>query len=268
MKMQIAAVIASLTLLGAASVQASVKAAAQVTAAKGPAQITLRLQKTTVKVKDSLWYKLELKNIGKQKILVDDRIFKDPYAIHVYSKSRYGLYLEIIDSSGELLKVKWGNYRLRYDWEGPEGVEYSYTPEEKKELSMLDAQWKKSGMTEQQQSIAWTEWANELYSRKNKEELRDPARQHWLNPGASTATFAWITPGEIIDYPGRSDDEESLRQGYAELWIYQFFKAGKYRIRAVYDHSLSEQFLEKHKISPDAARVKFKTPFIEFTVRP
>lgn len=266
MKMRIAAVIATLTLLGATPVSASVKPAALVKAAKGPVQITLRLQKTKVKVKDSLWYKLELKNIGKKKLQVHDRIFKDPYAIHVNSRSRYGLYLEVVDSKGKPLRVKWGNYRLRYDWEGPEGSDYTFTPEEKKEINTLEDEWKRSGMTAQQQSIAWTGWVNELYHKKNLEELVDPAKKHWLESGASTATFAWADRGDIVDYPGRAEDDESLRQGYTELWIYWHLDPGRYRIRAVYDHAPSKR--SKALQAPNPERIEFKTPFIDIEVLP
>ncbi len=246
---------------------ASVKEAARVKAAKGPVQITLRVQKTTLKAKDSLWYKIELKNIGKKKMLVYDRIFKDRNAIHVNSRMKRGIYLEVLDPAGKPLRVKWGNYRLRYDWEGPEGVDYLFTPEEKKEFMAQKDGWKKKGMTEQEQSIAWSGWINELYSKKNVEELSDPAKRFWLSPGASTGTFAWADMGPD-DYPGRTDDEDSLRQGYTELWIYKFHDPGKYRIRAIYDHALSAKYLKDRKLGPNDERILFETPFIEFEVLP
>lgn len=248
-------------------VLASEKATAQVKAAKGPVQITLRVQKTKLKANDSLWYKIELKNVGNNKLRVYDRIFKDRNAIHANSKMKYGLYLEVLDPKGKPLRVKMGHYRVRYDWEGPDGKDYPFTPEEKKELLAKKDGWKKKGMTEQEQSIAWTEWINELYSRKNSEEDLDPARQFWLSPGASTATFARADLGPD-DYPGRGDDEESLRQGYAELWIFKFHDPGKYRIRAIYDQSPSDGYLKERKLGPDDERIQFKTPFIEFEVRP
>lgn len=269
--MKSAVLIVTITLLGAVPVRASVKAEAQVKAAKGSVQITLRIQKTAIKAKDSLWYSLELKNIGKKRLSVDDRLFfKNPYAVHRNSKMRYNLYLEVVDSKGKPLRVKMGNYRLRYDWEGPEGEDYLFTPEEKKEYTALKDGWKKKGMTEQEQSIAWSGWINELYSRKNREEDLDPAKDFWLEPGASTTTVAWSDRGPD-DYPGRSDDDESLRQGYTELWIFRLPEAGKYRIRAVYDHTQSEstkKLFKKHGRTPSPSWVEFKTPFIPFEVLP
>lgn len=268
--MRIAAVLVTCALLGAARAQASERSESQVKAAKGPVQITLRLQKTKVKVERSLWYKLELKNIGKKKIQIYDRIFKDPNAMHANSKTRYGIYIEILDSRGKPLNVRPGNYQERFDWEGPEGQDYLYTAEEKKELRALQDEWKKRGMTEQQQSLAVSDWNRELIEKKNNAEMADPAKKLWLAPGASTATFAWSDrgPGE---YEGRSDDDESLRQGYTELWSYWLLMPGKYRVRAVFNHAQSKtakKILKKHGDAPNPSRIEFKTPFISFEVIP
>lgn len=270
MKMRIVAVIVAIALLGAARAQASAKAEAKVKAAKGPVQITLQVQNTSVKVEKSLWYKLELKNVGKKRFPINDRIFTDPNAIHLNSKHHSGIYLEILDSKGKPLDVRPGNYQERFDWEGPEGQDYLYTPEEKKELWALQDEWKKRGMTEQQQSLAVSDWNRDLIKKKNYAEMADPAKKHWLAPGSSTATFAWSDrgPGE---YDGRSDDDESLRQGYTELWSYWLLTPGKYRLRAVYKHSLTSStkaLFKKHGHGIDPSWIDFKTPFVDFEVLP
>lgn len=270
MNSRTAAFLVTLALCCATPGMASTKAAAEVKAAKGPVQITLRLQKTTVNVEKSLWYKLELKNIGKKKLRVDDRIFKDPHAMHVNSRLHNGIYIEIIGPDGKPLSVRPGSYQVRYDWKGPRGQDYLYSPEEKKEIKALLAEWEKRGMTAQQQSIARSEWSSALYAKKNMAEDRDPSKQLWLKPGASTATFAWSDrgPGE---YDGRSDDDESLRQGYTELWVYWLLSPGKYHIRAVYDHAYSEstkKSFKKHGVALNPGAIELKTPFIDFEVRP
>lgn len=263
-------VLTIISLSSAMAASASAKAAAEVKAAKGPVQITLRLQKTKVKANTSLWYKLELKNISKKRIQLYDRVFKDPYAIHVNSKLRHGIYLEIIDAKGKPLTVQSGNFHVRYDWEGPDGTDYMYSEREKKELSALQEQWKKSGMTTQQRSLAESAWINKLIENKNTAELTNPANKQWIAPGTSTATFAWADrgPGE---YPGRSDDDRSLREGYTELWSYRLLRPGKYRMRAVYDHlqpESSSEYIKKYGTALDSGWIEFKTPFIEFEVRP
>lgn len=268
--MRIAAVIVTFSLLGAAHAHASAKPAAQVKATKAPIEVTLSLQKTKVKNRRSLWYKLALKNVSKQRIQLFDRIFKDPYAMYVNAKSRQGLFVEIVDSKGKPVGVKSGNYRVKYDWEPPEDTDYLYTTEEKNELWALQEEWKKSGLTHQQQSLAEDAWINKLRDKKNMAEVANPANMHWLEPGVSTTTFAWADrgPGE---YAGRAEDDESLREGYTQLWVYMPLKPGKYRVRAVYDHAQSEstkKLFKKHGHAPEPAWIEFKTPFIEFQVLP
>jgi hypothetical protein len=275
MKMRIAVVIATITLLGAARVQASMKPEAQVTAVKGPVQITLRLQKTTVKKSTpktprSLWYTIELKNIGKKKLRVDDLIFKDPWAIYENCNLRHGIYLEIIDPKGEPLLLRTGGERVSHDWE-PKGDEtLPFTPEEQKEIDALQADVKKRGLSAQQQSLAVSAWVNELSAKKNMAESINPAKQLWLRPGASTTTFAWANRGPD-EYPGRAEDDEALRGGYTELWSYYFYHPGKYRVRAVYNHAhpgSKKELTKEYGYAPESWWVEFKTPFIEFQVLP
>lgn len=269
MKTRIAALIATLALLGAIPTMASARAAAEVKAVKGSIQVTLRLQKTTVKVKRALWYKLELKNVGKKKLRVDDWIFKNPWAMHENCRMPRGIYLEIIDPEGNPLTARAGGDRAHYDWEPKEGELLPYTAEEKMEISALQADWKRRGLTPQQQSLALNDWNNKNNQKKNRAELKDSAKQLWLEPGASTSTFAWMNrgPGE---YAGRAEDDESLRSGYTQLWSYRFLDPGKYRIRAVYDHDQPKStraLFKKHGESVDPGWIKFKTPFIEFEVQ-
>lgn len=269
-KMRIAVVIVVFALLGAARVHASAEAPAQVKASKGPVEISLRLEKTKVKSKRYLWYKLELKNIGKKKLRVDDWVFRDPWGMYENCDTRYGIYLEVIDPEGNPMTVRAGGDRVHYNWE-PKGDEtLPYSPEERAEIAALRAEWRKRGLTERQQTLALNDWNNKKNAEKNRAEDSDPARQLWLEPGASTATVAWVDRGPGA-YAGRSEDDESLRKGYTELWSYKFLDAGKYRIRAVYDHSQSEStkaLFEKHEQASGDSWVKFKTPFIEFQVVP
>lgn len=270
--MRIAALIATITFLGVAPAQASTKAVAQVKGAKAPVQITLQLHKTTVKVGKSLWYKLELKNIGKKKILVHDRFYKDPWVLHENCKSRLGLHLEILDPKGKLMRVQRGGGSEKHDWEPEPGGTLRLTAEETKELDDLDAEWKKRGLTQQQRSVATGRWTSELAHKKNKAEDSDPAKQLWLKPGASTTTFAWAyrDPDEDAD---RSLEEAQIGD-YTQLWSYDFPAPGKYRIRAVYDLaglvSYAKEIAKEYKtrMSIRAEWVQVKTPFIEFEVLP
>lgn len=259
-----------IAILGVTPIQASTKAAAPVTASKGPVQITVHLYKTTVKTGKSLWYKLELKNIGKKKLHVQDRVFNDPWAMLENCRLRHGLHLEIIDPQGKPLTVRPGGDTVHFDWE-PKGDEVlPYSPEEKNEIAALRADWKKRGLTARQQTLALNDWNNKNNEKKNMAELNDPAKQLWLGPGASTATFAWMDRGPD-EYAGRSEDDKALLGGYTQLWSYGLFYPGKYRIRAVYDHAQSKRIkalFKKHGRAVDPGWVEFKTPWIDFEVLP
>ncbi len=270
MKHRIAVAIALIAPLGAMPVRASTEAAAQVKGAKGPVQIMLQLHKTTVKVGKSLWYKLELKNIGKEKILVHDRFYKDPWVIHENCRAKRGIYLEILKPDGKPLRVRGGGGREQYDWAPEPGGTLHLTVEESKELDVLQSQWKQRGMTAQELSIATSRWGAALVDKKNMAEDSDPAKKLWLKPGASTTTFAWVNRNPNFDAHA---GEEAQAGDYAQLWSYRFRVPGKYRVRAVYDHSFSESYKrelvkDKIKLRSQEWWVKATTPFVEFEVLP
>lgn len=249
---------------------ASVKAAAEVKAAKGPVQITLQLHKTTVKIGKSLWYKLELKNIGKEKILVQDRFYKNPWVLHENNRHKRRMHLEIQKPDGKPLRVRGGGGSEQYDWAPKPGGTMKLTVAESKELEDLQSQWKERGMTAQELSIATGRWGAALIHKKNREEDGDPAKQLWLNPGASTSTFSWANRDPDLD--AHSGDEVQI-EDYTQLWSYRFRVPGKYRIRAVYDYAFSKSYSEelealRVKVEPASWWVKTRTPFIEIEVVP
>lgn len=243
-------------------------AALTATAKKGPVQVTLRLHKSKVKLGRSLWYRLELKNVGKKALRVEDRVFLDPWAIYKNSRIKSGLYLEVLDPDGEPLTVRAGGDRQRYDWQPPAGEDYSFTPAERAEIVSLKEKWKREGKSLQEIAIAEGSWLDSLVDKKNLAERIDPRKQLWLAPGRSTATVAWSDrgPGQ---YVGREDDDVALAAGYTQLWTYALLSPGKYRVRAVYDHAQPEsaaEFRKKYGFSLDPAWVKFQTSYLEFEV--
>lgn len=270
MKTHFTIALTSALCLGLAPINVSAKTSTTAKAEKSPVQITFELYKSKVKIDKSLWYKLTLKNIGKTKLHVDDLIFKDPWAMAENCRLRYGIYIEVVDENGKPIKVRSGGDRVHYDWEPKRGETLLFTPKERAELDVLEADWKKRGLTEQQQSIAASDWVNELNSKKNQAELSDLSKQLWLAPGTSTATFTWMDrgPGE---YEGRAEDDLALKKGYAQLWSYSFSRPGTYRIRAVYDYSMSEstkKLFKKHGRAVNPSRITIKTPFVEFQALP
>jgi hypothetical protein len=237
-------------------------------ASKNPVQIVLKARDTKLKVGQSLWYKLELKNVGKEKFRVEDRNFQDPWAVHENSRLKHGLYLEILGPNGKRLLIRTAGDRPRHAWEAREGEDYRFSPEESLELKALTKEWDTRGMTAQQKAIAQAAWLDGLIDKKNLAEDKDPAHQIWLAPGRSTTTFAWADRG-TGDYTGRAEDDRALGEGYTQLWSYSFLRPGKYRVRAVYDHARpesNEDFKRKYGTGLAPAWVKVKTPFLEFEV--
>jgi len=272
MKLLLSISIAAFPLIvGQAHARASTKSETQVTAAKGPVQITLRVHKTTVKAEKSLWYKLELKNIGKKKILIEDRFYKDAWVIHENSKVQRRLYLEVTDPQGKLLKVRRvGAGQSTFDWEPKRGEMVPFSPEEQREFDAVVADLKKRGLTAQEQSIALSDWNSKNNDKKNMAELSDPAKQLWLPPGASTTTFAWAytDPDEYADH---STDEIQIGD-YTQLWSFKLAKPGTYCIRAIYNHASSKshqkEMAARYQLYPEDWEVEVKTPCVKFTVRP
>jgi len=191
MKILTVFMIATLTICVPTFADAAGTPAAQVKAAKGPVQITLSLRKTTVRTNKTLWYKLELKNIGKARLKIRELIFRKAWAMHENIVSRRQIYIEMIGPDGKPVRVQSGAERVKYDWELAEGDTFDWDPDEMKELDALEADMKRRGLSRQQQSIALSKWNDARHHKKNWAELRDPTKKLWLEPGASTTTFAW-----------------------------------------------------------------------------
>ena len=245
------------------------------TGKKGPVQLTLRLHKTTVKVKKSLWSQLELKNIGKEKIWVSDRIFRDMWQLHTNCYDQDRIYIEVQavrSADGKPVKERWSKpylrggftswppiFQPRYDYiAGPEDPALGKQVNDR--LDKLETQWTKEGLSELQKKVKrhdfWDDWNRDM---RNEE---DRAKSFWLTPGASTATAAWAYPGQdhihhvekdlgsmreakAIGYPEPHDldrfiaeyDVEKQIGEYAQLWFFQFDEPGIYKVRAVYAHA-------------------------------
>lgn len=260
--------------------------AATSTAKNGPIQITLRLYKTTVERERSLWYQIELKNVGKEKIKVTDKIFRDPWAMHENIFRRAGIYLDVTAPPGRYLDAHWPPHKadgkspqlrrgagtVRYEYAEKSGVSPADGKAANEKLDRLEAKWKKEGLSETQKTVArhdfWSAWNEELMRKE------DEANVFWLKPGASTTTLAWsyrdLDPYAV--HSGKDanvQDEEKQIGGYAQLWSYLLFYTGKHKIRAVYDYGVGdeERALDK-KYGGGASpwRLEVRTPEIEFEV--
>ena len=269
---------------------------ATATAKKGPVQLTLRLYRKKVKAKKSLWYQIELKNVGKEKIAVDDRIFLDPWQMHQNCSKQQGIYFEVqavrFSDGSTPEKNPPKPYDVPFQRQiGAQGVHYDFfsgvAESEGKavnaELKKLEVTWEKDGFSQVQKELArdrfWSDW------NEKKRNTEDEAKRLWLAPGASTTTIAWAFEGEpeTLDKINRLkaagvkgpefeknierfheiDGVENQIGDYTQLWDYEFEKSGKYRIRAIYDRDVG---YEAKELARSPWYVRIKTPFIDFEV--
>lgn len=256
--------LAAAGVLSAEPCLAAGKPAAKVMAAKGPVQLTLSLDRTTVKAGKSVWYKLELKNIGKKKMRVEGKVFNDPWAMHENCDSKGDIYLEVLNEKGTPLLPRRGGGEVRFDYQSER-----LDPKDQRERDAFAASLAAKGLSEQEQQVAMIRWDGAWADRKEIDELVDPAKQLWLKPGASTTTIAWAYR-DTAEHADHSEDE--ARAGnYTQLWTYRLAKPGKYRIRAVYAHEHpkpSAERVKKYGSRLEPWWVTFKTPFIPFEVLP
>lgn len=240
--------------------------AATVSAVKPPIKLTLRLYKKTVKLEKSLWYTIELKNVGKKRIPLDDKIFKDHWAMHENCRLRSGIYLEVIGPDGKSAEVRPGGGAVKWDYMGEPGTIGDLDPKDEADFLAKQAEWKRKGLTPHEIALEKMKWEDAWNTKEEYKERDDPARQAWLAPGASTRTLTWAYR-DPSQYADRSFEEKRAGD-YTELWSYLLWQPGKHRIRAVYHYSISKELLKKHNETPEAWWINVRTPFIDFEVQP
>lgn len=257
-------VLAAAAVLNAEPCLAAGTPAETVKAAKGPVQLTLSLDRTTVKAGRSVWYKLELKNIGKKKMRVEGKLFSDPWAMHENCVSMQDIFLEVLKENGKPLTPQRGGGEVGFDYETKR-----LSPKDQSERDAFAASLAAKGLSEQERHAAMIRWDGAWAEREQTDELVDPAKQLWLSPGASTTTIAWAYR-DTDEYADHAEDEAQVAD-YTQLWTYHLAKPGKYRIRAVYAHQHPKPSAESVKKYGDRLEpwwVTFKTPFIAFEVNP
>jgi hypothetical protein len=248
--------------------QSTINPGGEAAASNGPIQLTLRLQKKVIKAKrppldTPILAQIELKNIGNNKILIQDEMFYRPGPIRDASESyRSGIFVEILDSHDRPVKLS----RLWTDVVEDEntGVSAS-TPEqaaEAKKKAALVAGWRKQGFT-------FTEIRDRLLDYERSHPGRDDA-QKWehryndphahLLPGQSTTTVAWAHLPLVGAQQGGSIGQ------FTELNSYDL-EQGQYRIRAVYNYAPTERLKRmKNIFPPGETDVRVETPYIQFEV--
>ncbi|HXS99866.1 MAG TPA: hypothetical protein VN915_04280 [Elusimicrobiota bacterium] len=225
----------------------------EVKASSGPVEITLSLYKTKI-AGELPWFRVSLKNVGRNKIRVLNEPFLHPYSIQARSgPNNSGTFLEILNAAGQ---APW-----------PRGIsDANFALDQSLSQPILSddahaqiARWRKQGVG----GVELARRVRELIQREHPPTYAEPSA-FWLEPGASTATVAWSYQDA---YEIRLGNSAIKPVGdFAELYYY-VLPPGTYRIRAVYDAWVSPDYYPtKSNLKPDEWNVRVKTPFIDFEI--
>lgn len=248
---------------------------ASATGRTGPIELTLKLYKKKIRAQaknetednaDCPWVLLELKNVGKKKYLITEERFytPEPLTKRFDPRSSGLIYIELLDSRGKPVERYWPieghpdplalersspelrslleRQRQAGDEARKEGLEYWQVAQR---MSEVDAD---------KRSQAYWEARDEIWSRRRA----DP--RSWLEPGQSARALPWMQ---------HYRQEAGVRPvgPYTELSYFDL-KPGRYRLRAVYNHKISDDASPLVKKAQDETDVLVKTPFLEFEVSP
>lgn len=251
-----------------------------VRASSGPIEISLELYSTRVSLDEPVGFRIALKNVGPKLLLVNDPTFLNVWDMVGHSIIHHGIYIEAEEpGGGELLS----RGQMFY---GPDlSVVEREEPPDPAELAKVKAmgdQWKKEGLTLEQIN-------KKLYEYSMSQPPPRPPTAVVL-PGKSLVTKPWFYKHEL-----RKQDNWQppwRDKPFAELTMFWLDQPGKYRFRAVYDHSplealkrlelesnpsvgAADKSLKKHKefwsrrlAEAEPSDVTCRTPWIEVTVTP
>lgn len=263
--------------MGAANAPA---AEAVVVGAKGPLELTLRVYKTKIKSdKESLWYQVQLRNIGRKEILILDEPFLMPTSIEMHGS--VGTALWVTGPDGKRLKP-----RLHLGGYGggvlvPGSPSWPIQEDDKRDTAtqqkVIDTMWadrailrlreeyaqelERSGVSAKELDRKTAKFNEEHPFSDDNAEPR-PGPHLMLQPGAAITTIPWTD---------RSAIDPAIKREFSEFVGYGYTKPGKYRIRARYDQRERGWVVEydkKHGIPPKEDAVLVETPEIEFEVVP
>lgn len=234
-----------------------VKPEAEAKGTKAPIELTLRLFQKKIKVDESLWGQIELKNVGKSDIIVIDDIFFKPGPFPDPLDVKTPIYVEVTDAEGKPVHPRhWAPIARKTVWSKLSDTD----PAEDKKVGDLIADWRKAGLSKDQIDGKLLEYSRDRGSERKMTERAK--RNSAIKPGSSIKTPRWAHPEHGLD----SDGPGMLPVGQFSELGYWFDKPGKYRIRAVYDYRMSERL--KKIMTPRKTNILVKTPQIVFEVIP
>ena len=239
-----------------------VAAQAEVKASSGPVELTLLLHKTEIKLGESLWHQLRIRNVGKKELLVTDPTFFDPWQLRRGIRGHFGIFIEVLGPDGKPMKSEphpnWGPGLPPSD--KPSGLLEVHGPQEQ---AMVDG-WKKRGYSSQQisEKLVGFNMGKRIAAETEKETPKAV-----LQPGESIETKSWSFYSEWEQFKKRPAPQPV--GDFAELEFYDLDKPGKYKVRAVYDLAPSRKLMKMRGRIPVAPEeVLVRTPWIQVRVLP
>lgn len=246
--------------------------------AKGPLELTLRVYKTKIKSgKESLWYQVQLRNIGREEIPIFDAPFLTPTSIDIHGS--VGVSLWVTGPDGKFLKPmpNLGHGAVLVpdspSWPIQEGDKRDKATQQK----IIETMWADRAILRLREEYAQelerkgispkeidrkTLKFNEEHPLSNDNKKPRPSPHIMLQPGASITTKPW-TDRYVAD--------PEIQREYSEFGGYWYTKPGKYRIKARFDNrssDVAEEYDKKHGIPPRKDAVLVETEAIEFEVIP
>ncbi|MEQ1919190.1 MAG: hypothetical protein ABL955_08330, partial [Elusimicrobiota bacterium] len=247
----------ALTSLGAME---KVPAQAEVKASSGPIELSLLLHKTQIKVGESLWQQLRIRNVGDKEIIVADQTFQDPRELRIQSSSRYGTYLEMTGPDGKPLKVQFLRSAER-ESHIMEGVSGLLEVEGPKEQAMLDG-WKKEGLSTHEINVKLIDFNTKKQQAAERAQEQPVIK---LLPGQSAETkseFYYSMQDKIHNRP-----IPRPIGSYAQVDFFLLERPGKYTVRAVYDR-LQSELAREAGLPSYPHNVLVRTPWVSVEVLP
>lgn len=273
-KKEPAAVAPDLTMRGAADTVAEAVAVG----VKGPLELTLRVYKTKIKSEEeSLWYQVQLRNLGAKDIPILDPAFMGPSPVELHSS--VGASLWVTGPDGKPLKPapRPGGGAVLVpgspSWPIQEGDRRDKATQQKVIDTMFadravlrrreeyTQQLEKTKLSEKE-IIRRVDKFNEQHPLSTDNAERRPSPHILLKPGASITSVASAQ---------EATPQAGLPLGYTEFWGYWYTKPGKYRIKARFDRRQRGWVVEydkSHGIPPSEDAVLVETAAIEFEVLP
>jgi len=259
---------------------AEAKAEAERVATKGPIMLTLRVFKTRIKAKEeSLWYQVEIKNVGQNKLAIDEPAFLTPASLG--GGGGVGISLMVVGPNGkkldlspqmpddsEVLMPGSNTWPIAADDKRDEATKRSVVATMFADRDILRrreervAELEKKGASDAEivrKSLRF----DEEHPQSDAPTAPKPRPYFWLEPGKTASTIPWV-------YLGIHRDRRAIAP-FSEFHGYEYEKPGIYRIRAIFDRRPSGWTVEydkKHNVSENEDRILVETGTIEFEVVP